>query len=154
MIKIACDLATVKCTKDARRWLQKFTLPATKLRKNIKAPSAGCCDSLLLKLASSQAWHVWLSTRSRIFGWVCWKDNALYVIYSQTRSSVLPKNQDLVLLFRIWIRSSFELLKLKSKNGQGAGGVRRNFLGRSEILAKRDFLPQWASLKRANAAAV
>ena len=41
----------------------------------------------------------------------------LWVYYSQTRSSVLPKNQDLVLLFKIWIRSSFELLKLKSKNG-------------------------------------
>ena len=47
MIKIACDLTTVKCTKDARRWLQKFALPATKLRKNVKAPSAGCCESLL-----------------------------------------------------------------------------------------------------------
>ena len=31
------------------------------------------------------------------------------VYYSQTRSSVLPKNQDLVLLFKIWIRSSFDL---------------------------------------------
>ena len=27
--------------------MQKFALPATKLRKNVKAPSAGCCDSLL-----------------------------------------------------------------------------------------------------------
>ena len=47
MIKIACDLTIVKCTKDARRLLQKFALPATKLRKNVKAPSAGCYDSLL-----------------------------------------------------------------------------------------------------------
>ena len=47
MIKIACELTTVKCTKDARRWLQKFALHATKLHKNVKAPSAGCCDSLL-----------------------------------------------------------------------------------------------------------
>ena len=31
-------------------------------------------------------------------------------LYSQTRSSVLPKNQDLVLLFKICIHSSFELL--------------------------------------------
>ena len=36
MLKIACDLTTVKCTKDARRWLQKFALPATKLRKMLK----------------------------------------------------------------------------------------------------------------------
>ena len=35
--------------------------------------------------------------------------------YSQTRPSVLPKNQDLVLLFKIWIHSSFELLNFKSK---------------------------------------
>ena len=49
MSKIACDLTTVlKCTTDARRWLQRFALPATKLRKNVKAPSIGCCDSLLL----------------------------------------------------------------------------------------------------------
>ena len=37
--------------------------------------------------------------------------------YSQTRSSVLPKNQGLVFWFKIWIRSSFELLKLISKDG-------------------------------------
>ena len=28
-----------------------------------------------------------------------------------------PVNQDFVLLLKIWIRSSFELFKLKSKNG-------------------------------------
>ena len=50
MIKIVYDLTTVKCTKDARRWLQKFALHATKLRRNVKALSAGCCDSLLLLL--------------------------------------------------------------------------------------------------------
>ena len=52
MVKIACDLTAVKCTKDSRRWLQKFALPATKLRKNVKAPSAGCCDSLLFLFLS------------------------------------------------------------------------------------------------------
>ena len=50
MIKIACDLTSVKCTKDARSWLQKFALPATKLRKSVIALSAGCCNSLLLLL--------------------------------------------------------------------------------------------------------
>ena len=49
MIKIVCDLTTVKCTKDARSLLQKFALPATKLRRNVIAPNAGCCNSLLLK---------------------------------------------------------------------------------------------------------
>ena len=34
----------MKFTKDARKLLQKFALPATKLGKNVKAPSAGCCE--------------------------------------------------------------------------------------------------------------
>ena len=58
MIKIACDLTTVKCTKDARSWLQKFALPATKLRKNVIAPSAGCCNSLLLLILIRFWWLV------------------------------------------------------------------------------------------------
>ena len=63
MIKIACDLTTVKCTTDAR-WLQKFALPATKLRKNVKSPSAGCCDSLLLIKLS--LFRVFVFTGSKI----------------------------------------------------------------------------------------
>ena len=30
----------------------EFALPATKLRKNVKAPSAGCCDGLLFVIRS------------------------------------------------------------------------------------------------------
>ena len=55
--------------------------------------------------------YSWASAQKRDV----WMSNTL--TYSQTGSSVFPKNQDLVLLFKIWIHSSFELLKFKSSNG-------------------------------------
>ena len=36
MIKIGCDLTTVKYTKDVRRWLQKFALPEQNFTKMLK----------------------------------------------------------------------------------------------------------------------